>query len=289
MRKSSVIILISTLFVFYFIYSNQEIVEESIIFFPIDSSVIIKEASTKFSLMDEKDNDEYIVNWEVTSSSSIPVYLRQDISLLFADGRLKAILSDWKDEKQGLSQYASIHGEDSSFFQSISFHHAEIHYDEDKITSAQSMSSDYLYVIDSSFSPLQAFKEPENNEQKEWQQVLNKVTEQQLMFSWNKAIDYFNIERNKYDAISLLQLQEYNKKAFPTFTYEKTQEIIGKLWEGLYKEYFLGVKTYNGQIVPPIGSSIPLLLFSTDKTHVFIVFETAEGTPVQLIQKISYD
>ena len=289
MRKSSLIILICTVFVIFFYYSNQEIVEESIIFFPIDSSVIIKEASTKLSLMDKKDNDEYIVNWEVSSSSSMPVYLRQDISLLFADGRLKAILSDWKDEKQGLNQYAAIHGEDSSLFQAISFHHAEIHYDEDKITSAQAMSNDYLYVIDSAFSPLQAFKEPENDEQKEWQQVLNNVTEQQLTYSWNSVIQYFKIDKSKYEAISLLQLQAYSNKAFPTFTLHKTQEIIGKLWEGLYKEYFLGVKTYNGQIVPPIGSSLPLLLFSTDKTHILIIFETAEGTPVQLIQKISYD
>ncbi|MBM7620226.1 hypothetical protein JOC95_002079 [Bacillus tianshenii] len=271
--------------VFLLFFFEQRVIE-SIIFFPIDPNIMIKEADTSLELLNEKDDDEYVINWEVSSNTGDPVYLRQDISLLFADGRLKAVLSDWKDNSSELTQYATYSGEDSSHYVALSFHHGEIHHKDESITSTHKMSKDQLYVIDSSFSSLQSFKNAKTKEQIEWKDVLDKVTEQQLEYAWEKAIDFFEIPVQNYDLYSLEEIIDLQEKGMPGMDITRSKEIVGRLWEGLYKEYFLGIKTAAGTTIPPIDSSLPLILISKDYSHLLVLFETREGESVKLIQNL---
>ncbi|MCA1318976.1 hypothetical protein LC085_03555 [Bacillus tianshenii] len=273
----------ATVFLLFFF---QQRVIESIIFFPIDPNIVIEEADTNLELLNEKDDDEYVINWEVSSNTGDPVYLRQDISLLFADGRLKAVLSDWKDNSSELTQYATYSGEDSSHYVALSFHHGEIHHKDESITSTHKMSKDQLYVIDSSFSSLQSFKNAETKEQMEWKDVLDKVTEQQLEYAWEKAIDFFEIPVQNYDLYSLEEIIDLQETGLPGMDITRSKEIVGRLWEGLYKEYFLGIKTAAGTTIPPIDSSMPLILISKDYSHLLVLFETREGESVKLIQNL---
>ncbi len=268
------------------LYIQKEEVQESIIFFPLDSSVVFKEATTSLLLSKEKDNDEHVLEWNIISVLDREVYLRQDISLLFSDGRLKAVTSEWEDNSQKIAQYKQISGEDSSHYVSISYHHGEIHINEDQIKSSQRMSHDHLYVIDSSFSPLESFREPNTNNQKEWKKVLDHATDQQLNYILANLTQHFQLPTNQYHIISLTDLAQYNNAPLFGMSEAKTQETIGKLWEGLYKNYFLGIKLQDGTIVEPIGSSEPHLLISKDLTHLLVLFQTNEGQPIKLIQNL---
>jgi hypothetical protein len=269
-----------------FLYLTKEETQESIIFFPLDQSVLFTTATTNLTLIDEKDEDEHILEWDSTSILDREVYLRQDVSLLFADGRLKAKTSEWEDKSKKIAQYSKITGEDSSHYVAISYHHGEIHYDDNLIKSTQKMSGDHLYVIDSSFSPLESFREPKKTTQKEWKDVLDHAVEQNRAYALANLIDHFNIQTSNYKQLPLTELVKYNDQTLFNLSKEKTQQTIGKLWEGIYRNYFLGIKMEDGTIVDPIGSSEPQLFFHKDSTHILILFETSKGEPVQLIQYV---
>jgi len=267
-------------------FSQEDTLQESIIFFPLDESVMFTVADTTLSLIGKKDNDEYWLEWDVTSILDQEVYLRQDLSLLFSDGRLKAIISEWEDDSDKLAQYEKISGEDSSHFVAISFHHGEIHYNDSSIKSTHQMSTDHLYVIDSAFSSLQSFREPETTTHREWKDILDNVYEQQLTFTSDKLSSAFDISVNDYYQLTLTELANYNQDVLFELNRTQTQTLIGKLWEGLYKNYFLGIKKADGSIIDPIGSSEPILLLSKDFTHLYLLFETSDGESIQLIQRL---
>lgn len=264
-------------------------VVESIIFFPIDPTIQMDLARTTLDLMKEEKEEKYIVHWEVESHTSDTVYLRQDISLLFEDGRLSAVISDWKGNSSELTQYATYSGKDSSRFLALTFHHGEIHHPDKTITSTHKMSKDHLYVIDSAFSALQSFKDVQSDEQKEWKAVLDKISEKQSEYYFEKALDYFAIPIHNYDLYSLEEIIELQEVGLPGVDTNQAETIIGKLWETLYKEYFLGIKTTAGTTIPPIDSSLPFILISKDYTHLFIVFETKEGESIKIIQHLNID
>ena len=287
-NKWILIIIVISLFtsMFFYFFKNHN-VRESIIFFPITDTVSFTQASTQLQFVDNKDDDEYIIEWDVTSITDKQAYLRQDLSLLFSDGKLVETLSEWEDQSQKLAQFKKISGEDSSHYEAISLHYGEIHLNENEIRSVQKMSSDHLYVIDSEFTKLFSFKTPQTEEEQEWKDILDKVTEQHLEFSWNELIQHYNIEENQYDPIPLVELVHYQTHPLPGLSYEKTQEVIGSLWEGLYKNYLLGLKTKEGKLIEPIGSTMPLLLFAKDRSHLVVIIQSEDGTPFKFIQNIN--
>ncbi|MRH43125.1 hypothetical protein GH741_10580 [Aquibacillus halophilus] len=251
--------------------------------FPIDQNVDFTTYDTDLSLLSETDQDEYDVNWTVISQLDSPIYLRQDVSLLYSDGRLKGILSKWKENEQDIQLKSSIHGEDSSHFQAISFHHGEIHYADDEIKSINSMSYDELYVIDSPHSALESFDQPISSNQEEWKHTLDHATNQQLTYHWKQLIEFFEIPQSKYNVVPLTNLHVYQSKPIPTLSKAKTQQVIGQLWEGLYKNYILGISR-NEQ---PVKSFIPIVLFSKQGHHLIVLYEDQSGEKQQLIQYYS--
>jgi hypothetical protein len=273
---------------YYFVkkMDHQE-AKESIIFFPIDEKAAFKEAYTTLTFQGKKDNDQYLLSWDVFSLLNQAAYLRQDISLLYKNGKLTSTMSVWKQNSDKLAQNKEVAGKGSSLYHTISFHYGEIHRDPAKITSTQRMSGDHLYVVDSHGRPIDSFKDPVTMEHKQWKKKIDDVTEQQLSNSWKKLIEYFDVPVEKYYSIPLSQLTEYNNKPLFSMSMESTQRTIGNLWEGLYKNYFQGIKLEDGSVVNPIGSTMPLLLISKNYTHLIVLFETADGKPIQLIQYIS--
>jgi hypothetical protein len=287
MRKH--IFLFITIFVIatsIFLLNRYQPVEESITFFPIDTEVDFTDAYTKLNLLNRKKQDQYSVVWKVESTLEQKAYLRQDIGFLFANGRLKGKMGKWKQNTAHLSQEETIHGKESSRLEAVSFHHAEIHYDNGQIFSAQTMSSDHLYVIQSSFSPLQSFRTPATEEEAEWKTTIDKLTAQELESSWTNAIDHFSVKRDQYISIPLTKLIDYQNRPFPGFMKSETERILGNLWEGLYKNYFLGIKKKNGTVIEPEDSTTPLILLAKNKSHLLIITETRDGEPVILRQQI---
>ncbi|QHE62167.1 hypothetical protein [Rossellomorea vietnamensis] len=268
-----------------FIYKPQT--RESIIFFPINENVSYESATTILMLQPEKKNDHYEVNWKVTSKLDTPAYLRQDVGFLYMNGRLKGLMNEWEQDTDQIVEESTIKGKDSSILQAVSFHYSEIHESDTEFTSAQKMSEDTLYVIDSNFSPLNAFRQPGNSAEKEWKNILDKVTSQQLEYLWEKAITSMGIPADEYTPIPLTSLPMYDGRPLEGFTRQEWDRLIGNLWEGLYKNYYLGIKKEDGSVVDSIDSAIPLLLVKKDKKEVLVLLVDQNGDASFLRQLIS--
>jgi hypothetical protein len=285
-RKGLFIIstIIAGIFAYFVFTYEQHSVKESVIYFPLDEDTSFKDAATLVTLLGKNGDDEYTVNWKIYSDVGKEVYLREDIGFLFADGKLLDKASKWEEGSQKLFQSNKVAEEDSSHFKAISFHHAEIHYENEVIKSSQKMSSDHLYVIDSPKQQLESFKEATTKNEKEWKNILDHATTQQLKYSWSKLLNYYGIPKNKYTAIPLTQLPSYNDKRLPGMTMDESKKAVGRLWEGLYKNYFLGLKKQDGTTVSPIGSTVPLILISDN--HLVVLIESRNGEFFQLIQHL---
>jgi hypothetical protein len=260
-------------------------VRESIIFFPLNEKAQYQSANTLLTLNDKKVNDLYEVNWKISSVLDQDAYLRQDIGFLFFNGRLKGKMSEWEQNTDRIVEEDTAQGRESSLLQAISFHYSEIHENEETYTSAQSMSEDQLYVIDSNFSPLSSFRKPDTSSEEEWKSILDRVTSQQLQYNWEKAMEKYGINGKEYLQIPLMKLPKYNTSPPEGLQSAQWNELVGNLWEGLYKNYFLGIKTDSGKIVDPIDSSMPLILIGPKNGNVLVLLTTKEGEPALLKQQ----
>jgi len=112
------------------------------------------------------------------------------------------------------------------------------------------------------------------------------LTDQTVRNGLEKAGQAFQVNLDQYKIISLTDLPSKKNQwlaAFPPF---KREEIVGKLWEGLYKNYVLGVKKEDGSTVSPQGSTIPLLLMAKNQREILVLFTLKDGTPIMLRQKL---
>ncbi|MBH0174583.1 hypothetical protein IHV09_13500 [Fictibacillus sp. 23RED33] len=258
---------------------------ESITFFPLDNAFSFKEADSELSFV-RGTTSNYDLLWKVNSETSERVYLRQDIAMIFENGKLNNKMTEWKTSASKIDLEKDIISSIPGLWEAISFHQGEIHLSEEKYRSVQRMSKDYLYAakLDQSFS---SFQVPKDTTERKAKNELDEKTNKFLQQTLTQTTNFYQIDINEYSVISLESLTDYNSKPLPGFSPSKSQEIIGKLWEGLYKNYFLGITTKNGQRVSPIGSSMPFILISKDKKYLFVLFQTTNGENIQLIQYIS--
>lgn len=274
------------LLVIFYIFQQKQIAKESITYFPIDYSVSFPKAETKIVLENQK-NNQYSVLFETSSHINKQAYLRQNMSLLYANGKLVSSMGGWKQNVMELSETKTVVEKESSLFEAISFHYAEIHDDNDNIFSSQKISHDQLYVINSKYdqNPI-AFKTPEDSPEIEWKKVLDTQINNTQNFYYHEALKKYNINEKEYFLIlGLTDLKDYNDTPFPNYTKEQSDKIIGQLTEGLYKNYFLGILKNDGTMVDPIGSTIPIILIGSD--HLLVLFTTADGDAIMLRQQIS--
>jgi hypothetical protein len=195
-------------------------------------------------------------------------------------------MNEWKQETDTIKKEMMVSGKESSLLQAVSFHYSEIHETEDHFTSAQKMTKDTLYVIDSNFSPLSSFHNPSTSMEKEWKNLLEEVTHQQITYWWKKGIKSSGINSNEYIKIPLTELPKYEDKPLNGFTNKEWEKILGNLWEGLYKNYFNGIKKEDGTVADPLGSSIPLIMVSKAKKEVLVLLITKDGNTSLLKQRV---
>ncbi|WP_078552834.1 hypothetical protein [Bacillus alkalicellulosilyticus] len=280
-------IVLSGLILSLFLILNPSNSRETLVLFPADPHVEYMDASSSLLVVTLEDEDEYVMEWKTKSKLDRTAYLRHDVSLLFEDGQLKDSMIAWKDKTDTIEQKRKVQGEDSGYYQVISFHHSEIHYPNEEITSKQMMSTDDLYVIDSPLTPLTSFKVPESDKQLESKKLLDNIIDQQLKYTWEDLLIYYNIRAENYELIPLTRLAHYQETPFPGFSEENTDHIIGFIWETLYENYVLGIKQEDGSVKSPIDSSVPLILLAKDKQHFVIVFQTSDGQKVQILKSLS--
>jgi hypothetical protein len=279
-----ILIIILVIGIIYQPFIKKE-ARESITFFPIDNSFSFTEANTSLTF-NKGTPSSYELEWEVESESSESVYLRQDIAMIYENGKLNNKMTEWKTSAKEIDLEKNIKGNKPGLWETISYHQGEIHINEEKYRSVQKMSNDLLYTLKTN-SHFSGIKTPKSAAERRLKNALDQETNQYLQNALNQLTNYYQINRDNFHIISLQSLTGYNEKTLPGFDKQKSQEIIGKLWEGLYKNYFINITTKSGQKVSPIGSSMPFILLSKDKTHLFVLFQTSTGENIQLIQYIS--
>ncbi|ASN05234.1 hypothetical protein [Virgibacillus necropolis] len=252
----------------------------SISYFPLDEETIFLEAETNLEINSKANQKKYTLTWDSLSKSDKSMYLRQDVSLLFTNGKLLGALSKWQEDESTINLSESIHTQGTNYFQSISYHHGEIHYPNGSIKSIQQMSYDELYVIENNSYDIHSFHKPKTNKDILWEKGLRDKASQTLLYRWNDLVNHYQINKEDYMIVPLTALNRYNKNSLPSFSQSQTDQIIGRLWEGLYKNYIVPI-TYEKKHV---SSYVPLILFSKDKNHLLVLFEL-NGKKERLIQQ----
>jgi hypothetical protein len=279
-----IIVALMTGSLLYYSTSLNETFQETIANFPIDETKKFLNMKTTLRLIDQNDEDEYTIEWKTSSEISEEIYLSHNISLLFEDGRLKQILAQAKENSNKLTQETKIAGEDSGHFEAITFHYGQLHYPNDITKSVQSMSYDQIYILDSPLSPIEFFKIPKTPSEEEGKRVLDTIIKQNLEYTWEELIDYFQVRAENYHAVPLTKLYKYNNIAFPDLTINETREMIAHTWSSLYQYYILGIEKHDGSIVSPVGSSVPLILYHNSYSHIVIIFTNKDGEKYNIIK-----
>ncbi len=272
-------------FMIFTIFYPARQVKESFTYFPTNHDVLFEVAQTALTFMNDT-HKGYELLWRTSSTLDRKAYLRQDISLLFGNGKLIATMGkEWRQNEDKIILESSFTGNDSANFKAISFHFGEIH-EEDKITSSQKHSHDELYILDSKFHPLHSFRIPIHQQDEEWKKLIDDYIEKKLAHALEKAENHYNIQENKYIIFPLTSIYQYDELALPGLNERSTKELIGHLWEGLYKNYFLGIRKQDGTMADPTGSTIPLILLARDRSHLLVISELEDGEIMFLKQKI---
>ncbi|WP_409289272.1 hypothetical protein [Peribacillus sp. SCS-37] len=264
----------------YFYNAGRNI--QTIIFFPIDKKALFERAETRLS--PRLSGNYYKLKWEAASVTDTPHYLRQDVSLIFRNGRLLGIMKSWKEDTQRLQQAETIKVDQSSQLQAVTFHYGELHRGE-KITSVQQMSSASVYLILSRLTGPDYFGTPITAEQQEWKQALDSKARAVQESSWNRAMGRLSINPEKYIKLPLTELPNGRAVFFAGIPPSLQEKIIGRLWEGIYKNYALGIKKQDGSLTTPLGSTVPLLLLNPRMRELLFITETADEEPVLLKQQ----
>ncbi|WP_062355863.1 hypothetical protein [Bacillus kwashiorkori] len=259
-------------------------VSESITYFPIDETITFTDAKTEIKATKEKENT---IKLEVHtfSNSDQETFLRQDITFIYQNGRLIGSSNQWRENSKLLKQRKKITLKEPSLIEALSFHHAEIHKDGN-IFSAQSISNDKMYVFFQNNKGSYYFNTAGNDLEKIWQEKLDARANKVIMDSLKKATDTFQLNLDYFTVLSLMDLPNYATKPLPNFSQQQTNKLIGQLSEGIYKNYFLGIRKKDGTFIKPLGSTIPFILLSKNKQSIYVVFETKEGESILLKQTI---
>ncbi|EIT85164.1 hypothetical protein A374_10490 [Fictibacillus macauensis ZFHKF-1] len=278
-RKDWSLLLIAAFLFTIFLITHQEKkhIQESITYFPIDHSAGFTTSATTLALQDQ------IFLWSTSSTSQRPLYLRQDLSFLFHNGVLASKESSWDQETTTIKQQRSYTKPTPGLYESITDHYGEVHSSSSRFASVQQMSQASLYIQNKA-GTLAAFTTANDRQEQQFKEQSDEKKARFLSETWASLYRIFHIRSADYDRLPLTALASYNHQALFGYSKKESAAIIGKLWEGLYKNYYLGVRSANGTLVSPLGSSEPLLLFSKDRTHILIIFQLYNHEPISLLQ-----
>ncbi|WP_433743142.1 hypothetical protein [Falsibacillus pallidus] len=261
--------------------------KESITYFPIDKEAVFLKASNSITIKENAGQDSYSARWEMESELNQRAFLRQDIGFLYSNGILAAKMNKWGQNISLIKNGSTYKSKESSLLQSVGLHYAEIHSKENgDITSAQRMSQDQVYAIQSKWSRPYSFRIPSSNEERQWKNIIEQLMQQKLDYWVEKTSEKLPLQKQNKQIFFLTELPSYNDKPLPGFTKSQSDTIIGNLWEGLYKNYFLGIQLKNGTIEDPLGSTVPIIFLDKNKRELLVVFLSKSGEPIELKQKI---
>lgn len=281
MKKYLAIIIFSILSIsMFFLYQAKLSSIPSISYFPLDEETGFSKAKTSLELNAGKNQKEYRIAWNAQSQSDKNMYLRQDVSLLFSNGKLLGAQSKWHEDVSTIQLNKTVQAQGTRFLQSLSYHHGELHYPDGSIKSIQKMTSNELFVVANHSSGIHSFHQPKTNKELKWGNDLTGKTSQTLLYHWNKLLNHYQIDKQDYLVVPLTALNGYNNEPLPSLSQVATNQIIGQLWEGLYKNYVVPI-TYEKEHV---SSYVPLILFGKDKKHLLVLFEI-NGKKQRLIQQ----
>ncbi len=262
--------------------------KESILYFPIDEGTTFSLSSTTLEKKAAVSANRMILRWSVQSILEKNAHLRQDIGLVFANGRLYSTIGEktWKKDTSSLFQAKDLTVQESTLLQAVSFHYGELH-EGSSFKSAQSMSAATRYAVLSKFSPPITFSVPKSRAEKEWQNTLTAYTDDRLQAVWQKGKAQYKLDVPGLSAIPLTEIAAWQTKSLPGLDRARTQKVIGQLWEGLYKNYVLGIKNGNSPPETPIGSYVPLILINRQAAMLYVLIPDRHLQFVLLKQKIS--
>lgn len=244
----------------------------AITYFPPAEEFNFDKASTNLTL--HEDGKEII--WTSNSKSNDTLYLRQDISLLYMNGIFKGVQSKWERQVDKIHLKKIFPYKNEGYMQSISFHHGEVHSSDKQINSIQTMSA-YQAILSSNDHEIQLEHIPNNQFSPS---LLSIPNHQYLLTTWRSILDEYQTDPKAYDIIPFIELVNYNESPLPNMTMEQTNQIIGQLWEGLYKNYVIPLTKEKNATTKDV---MPLILFSKDGTHLVVLFEI-DGKKEKLYQ-----
>lgn len=265
MNKLNITILLIALTTIIVLYVHKLKSIDTLTYFPPDDHVTFTKATTHLAI--DKNGK---LNWSILSESEQPVYLRQDISVVYENGRFKGVLNKWEQQTSTINERKEITPVGNKFYDSISFHHGEIQYDDQKITSIQKLSHDYLYVDTLNKEQNNSFKQPRTPIEKKLKNELDQANRYHLTLYWSELIQYFNINEQDYLFAPLTSLTSFTTKPLPSLSQKQTNRVLGQLWEGLYKNYIIPLMNKKNHDVPHF---MPLILFAKDGSHLYVLFE----------------
>ncbi|WP_202081063.1 hypothetical protein [Caldalkalibacillus salinus] len=256
-------------------------------FHPIDADVQFIDAYTRV-ILDSREGSSHTLTVHVTSETSIPTTIRQDVALVYANGVLADRVYGGEKETAFLSQDMYIQGQGSTRYDVITFHHAEIEKEDDSMTSQQTLSQDRVYLLSSAITSSSLFREAQTNTQNHWKRILDNAIEDNWSYQWQHLMEHFELDQRDYTVIPLYELHEYTTQSFPGFDQDQTTLLLGLIWETLFERYILEIHPDDHHKEQPQGSIMPIILVANDQTHVSILFRTAEGKEVQIEHPISF-
>lgn len=265
------------------IFTIRQSTTPVITYFPNDDTIRFKNSATVLQLSDQKKYPSYQLDWRVSSQSDQPLYLRQDVSLLFANGQLKGVKSKWADETDTIQMDEQVTFQQEARWEAISFHHGENHLTDDTIKSIQQMTREDLYIFDTGGETYEEIKTAHNKNKKTAQEQLNHTIDENLNTHLNKLMSHFNITKENYLIVPLVDLYQFNEKNLPALTQQQTNKIMGQLWEGLYENYILSaLNLKTNQHV----NYMPFILFDKNHNHLIVLYELDQKKEM-LIQRYS--
>ncbi len=280
-----VLLIILAIAVLWKSYTNTN-VQSTLQFFPFNAEAKFSEANTSLTMREpEKNKNKYEVVLNVSSVLDRKAYLRQDMSLLFQNGRLVDLLKSWKQDTSIMNQTLIVEGYESSLFEAVTIHYAEIH-EDDTPTSTFKTTDAAQYVISSRFGPIKSFQTPENEEQKDWAFTLRSVANSRLAKVLDRYIDKTQIDLSNYTVMPITQLADKKEDLLSEYTELEQRAIIEKLWEALYSIYVTGIKKQDGTIIDPIDSTIPLILREKQSSRLILIIQDKTGNLHEFYQQL---
>lgn len=288
MKKYSGYLAVGLLMVFTFmwwkhLYEQRDLAV--IKYFPLNQEAVFNQTASSLTLQKQgQENEQFNVLLSTESILNQKSYLRQDFSLLFQNGRLKEFANDWKQNTDRISQKTTIKAHESSLFQSITIHYAEIHTDNDTPSSSFKLTDSNLFVIASRYGPIKSFQTPETDEQKEWAFTLSSVSNSRLAKVLDRYTNNQKFDITKYQVVPLTKLLTEEKNLLAGYSDQKRLEITEKLWEAFYSLYVSGIKKQDGTVINPIDSTIPLILRKQGSNKLIILIQDRSGNIHELYQ-----